>query len=339
MSVSDSRAVHNLFTDVYIEQNSSALVLCYHRQYMKQQRLDGLADGIFAIVMTLLVLELKVPIFRSGHPTDAALISSIFDMFNLFMSLVLSFALLFTYWRAHHFIASVYAKNLTVGLANINAVFFFFIVLVPFVAHFLGEYPYSQVAVTLYGITVIAIGLSLFYMRQHIERNPKIETSIITKADRRSGYIRILFPVFSAAVAILLSYWNTTFSMALFTIAILFNLLPASSNIVHRWLDAIFKDDEEVIKGNFKSPVSSMMDNEEYICVPKSAVFDHHRFKDVDRDIGATSTAGASALLYQKGIHQGKSNLDLDKELDSEIQEEISEGTLEEVIVKRDVEE
>lgn len=283
---------------------------------MKQQRLDGLADGIFAIVMTLLVLELKVPIFKSGYPSDAMLINSLASMGSVFMSLVLSFALLFTYWRAHHFIASMYAKNLTVGLANINAVFFFFITLVPFVAHFLGEYPHSQIAVTLYGITVIAIGLSLFYMRQHIERNPKIETSIITKADRRSGYIRILFPVFSASIAILLSYWNTTFSMVLFTIAILFNLLPASSNTMHRWLDLIFRDDDEVVKGNFKSSNVSLLDNEEYICVPKSAVFDHQRFK------GGNSRSNSSAL---------------DRELNKEIKEEIHDGSIEEVIVKRDV--
>jgi uncharacterized membrane protein len=266
--------------------------------------------------MTLLVLELKVPIFKSGYPSDAMLINSLASMGSVFMSLVLSFALLFTYWRAHHFIASMYAKNLTVGLANINAVFFFFITLVPFVAHFLGEYPHSQIAVTLYGITVIAIGLSLFYMRQHIERNPKIETSIITKADRRSGYIRILFPVFSASIAILLSYWNTTFSMVLFTIAILFNLLPASSNTMHRWLDLIFRDDDEVVKGNFKSSNVSLLDNEEYICVPKSAVFDHQRFK------GGNSRSNSSAL---------------DRELNKEIKEEIHDGSIEEVIVKRDV--
>jgi uncharacterized membrane protein len=301
---------------------------------MKQQRLNGLADGIFSIVMTLLVIELKVPIFKSGHPTDAMLISSLFDMSNLFMSLVLSFALLFTYWRAHHFIVSVYAKNLTVGLANINALFFFFITLVPFAAHFLGEYPYSQIAVTLYGVTVIAIGLSLFYMRQHIERDPKIETSIITKADRRSGYIRILFPVFSAAVAILLSYWNTTFSMALFTLAIIFNLLPASSNTIHRWLDIIFKDDGEVLHGNFRNSNENLLDNEEYICVPKSAVFDHNRFKGMESrtDISSVVKAGVSKT---KKVRRPKTKLD--KELDKEIKEEIHDGSLEEVIVKRNI--
>jgi uncharacterized membrane protein len=301
---------------------------------MKQQRLNGLADGIFSIVMTLLVIELKVPIFKDAYPSDAMLINSLMNMGSIFMSLVLSFALLFTYWRAHHFIVSVYAKNLTVGLANINAIFFFFITLVPFVAHFLGEYPHSQIAVTLYGVTVIAIGISLFCMRQHIERDPKIETSIITKADRRSGYIRILFPVFSAAIAILLSYWNTTFSMALFTIAIIFNLLPASSNTMHRWLDAIFGDDDEMVKGNSANSNASLLDNEEYICVPKSAVFDHNRFKGVESrtDIGGTTSTGAS---HTKRVRHSKTKLD--KELDKEIKEEIHDGSIEEVIVKRDV--
>ena len=303
---------------------------------MKQQRLNGLADGIFSIVMTLLVIELKVPIFKGAYPSDAMLINSLANMGSIFMSLILSFALLFTYWRAHHFIVSVYAKNLTVGLANINAVFFFFITLVPFVAHFLGEYPHSQIAVTLYGVTVIAIGISLFCMRQHVERNPKIETSIITKADRRSGYIRILFPVFSAAIAILLSYWNTTFSMALFTLAILFNLLPASSNTMHRWLDALFGDDDEMVKGNFASSNASLLDNEEYICVPKSAVFDHNRFVGM----GSQSVSQASSQDKKVGSHakrQRRSKTKLDKELDKEIKEEIHDGSIEEVIVKRDV--
>ena len=257
---------------------------------MKQQRLDGLADGIFAIVMTLLVFELKVPVISGvPNPADYVLLNALTDTWTIFLSLILSFALLFTYWRAHHFIASVYAKNINVGLANINAVFFFFITLVPFAAHFLGQYPHSIVAISVYGFTVIAIGLSLFYMRVYVEENPEIETTVITKADRRSGYIRILFPVFSAAVAILLSYWNTYISMFLFTLAIIFNILPASSNTVHKWLDIIFSDDDDLVEGNYHNPMKDLVNNEEFICVPKSAVFDHHRFKEAD--------AAARALL------------------------------------------
>lgn len=313
---------------------------------MKQQRLDGLADGIFAIVMTLLVLELKVPMFAGVYPTDEVLIHSLVGIWKPFMSLILSFALLFTYWRAHHFIASIYAKNLTATLANINAIFFFFITLVPFVAHFLGEYPRSQIAVTLYGLMVIAIGLSLFYMRIYIEKSPSVETSVITKADRRSGYIRILFPVFSAAIAIIISYWSTTVSMVIFTAAIIFNLLPASSNRIHTWLDIVFRDDDEVINPNYKSPMSDLMNNEEFICVPKSAVFDHHRFKEADTEARAVlalsmknsmNVSTKSRATAKKVLKEVKEISKLDKEIKKELNEEIKDGTLEDVIVKKEV--
>jgi uncharacterized membrane protein len=216
---------------------------------MKQQRLDGLADGIFAIVMTLLAIELHVPTVASNSPL--ALWLELEKTWPILISLVLSFALLFTYWRAHHYIASVYAKNVTVPFANINAFFFLTIVFVPFTAHLLGQYNDNVVAIAVYGLNVILIGLVLFWMRKHAEHNPHIETTPITKADHRSGYIRILFPVFAAICAIILSFWNTTVSIVLFTIAILFNLLPASSNIIHRWLDLWFSDEEDMIETNY----------------------------------------------------------------------------------------
>jgi uncharacterized membrane protein len=211
---------------------------------MKQQRLDGLADGIFAIVMTLLAFDLRVPAIV-GAVNDVTLWHSVVSIFPIFLSFMLSFALLFTYWRAHHFLASVYSKTLTIGLANYNAVFFFFITLVPFTSRLLGQYGSTHVAIILYGANVICIGISLFMMRYHIETSRKIETSPITKADRRSGYIRILFPVFSAFVAIVISFWDTNWSIALFTLAILFNIVPASTNIIHKTLDKMFDDDAE----------------------------------------------------------------------------------------------
>lgn len=212
---------------------------------MKQQRLDGLADGIFAIVMTLLAYEMHIPVNEAMN--DELLWLALREQVPLLVSFILSFTLLFTYWRAHHFLASVYSKTLTVGLANYNAVFFFFITLVPFSARLLGEHGNTHVAIVIYGINVIAIGITLFLMRYHIEISPVIEKVPITKADRRSGYIRILFPVFSAIIAIALSFWNPALSMSLFSVAIVFNILPASTNIIHNILDRLFIDDGEFV--------------------------------------------------------------------------------------------
>ncbi len=205
---------------------------------MQQQRMSGLADGIFAIVMTILAFELRVPFL--SIVTDAGIWHSLFALSNVFVSLILSFALLFTYWRAHHFLVSVYAKTLNVGLSNWNALFFFFIILVPFTAGLLGEYTYSQAAIIIYGTNVILIGLTLLFMRRYIEKHPDIETIQLHVDEKVSGYVRILFPVITALLAVALSGVNPVISIVLFALGIIFNLIPASTNIIHKMLvDAV----------------------------------------------------------------------------------------------------
>ena len=82
---------------------------------MKQTRLDQLADSIFAIVMTILVFEIRVPEFY-GTVDNYDLIKSLINLLLVFVSYLLGFALLFTYWRSHHFIASILAKNIDTKL-------------------------------------------------------------------------------------------------------------------------------------------------------------------------------------------------------------------------------
>ncbi len=93
---------------------------------MKQSRLDSLSDGIFAIVMTILVFEIHVPDFF-GRISNQDLLMTIMSMYPLFLSYLLSFLLLFTYWRSLHYIASVLAKNIDIPFSNLNALFFVFV--------------------------------------------------------------------------------------------------------------------------------------------------------------------------------------------------------------------
>ena len=103
---------------------------------MNHNRLDQLADGIFAIVMTILVFDIKVPAIW-GPVDNFGLWLEIKKLFPLLLSYILSFSLLFTYWRAHHFFVSIYAKNVDSMLTNINALFFMLISLIPFSASIL----------------------------------------------------------------------------------------------------------------------------------------------------------------------------------------------------------
>ncbi|MDD5318865.1 MAG: DUF5069 domain-containing protein, partial [Candidatus Pacebacteria bacterium] len=106
-----------------------------------------------------------------------------------------------------------------------------------------GQYSENITAITVYGLNVICIGVTLLFMRYYIEHNPAIETAPITPTDRRSGYIRIIFPIVSALAAIIIGFWNPTLSLLIFTIAIIFNIVPASTNILHNWIERFFAPD------------------------------------------------------------------------------------------------
>jgi len=190
---------------------------------MKQSRLDQLADGIFAIVMTLLVFDIKVPSLQTGM-SDGVLISSIISMYPLFLSYLLSFSLLFTYWRSHHIIASVLAKNIDIGFSTINGIFLFLVAFVPFSSHLLGQYIDSKVAIAVFAINIVLIGLVLFRMRKYAINSEAIENTPFTKVEDEHANMHILFPIISAIIAIIVSFYSTKIAISLFTISILFNL-------------------------------------------------------------------------------------------------------------------
>lgn len=221
---------------------------------MKQQRLNGLSDGIFAIVMTLLALELHLPDMAMTTPDSYEILRQLVHIIPSFLSFLLSFTLLFTYWRSHHFLTSVYAKNLSVGLANYNALFFFFITMIPFSSQVLGKYSEVSAAIAVYGINVIAIGVTLLMMRMHIERSRKIDTAPISRDEWRSGYIRIVLPIIAAVMGIIVGFYNPALSVGIFIFSILFNLVPFSSNLIYFILDLFFVDEYDTLVSSNYDP-------------------------------------------------------------------------------------
>src|SRR3989338_11087464 len=134
---------------------------------MKPNRLEQLSDGIFAIVMTILVFELRFPEL-GPLATNNDIQRALVEMAPLFLTYLLSFSMLFTYWRAHHFFISVYAKNIDMTLTNINAFFFLFVGLVPFSTALLGRQNDLELPIVIFSLNTIFIGLCLYYMRRYV---------------------------------------------------------------------------------------------------------------------------------------------------------------------------
>jgi uncharacterized membrane protein len=213
---------------------------------MKQSRLEALTDGVFAIVMTLLVIDVRVPLLTVANSNTEAL-HALRDLLPVFISYVLSFVILFTYWRGHHYTITTYIKNIDFKLTSINAAFFFLISLIPFSAHFLGEYPENQVAVIFYSVHIILISLTLSWMRHHIRTSKFIERVEINIKSQRNIKIRNAVPFTCSILAIILSFYNTHISIIVLTAAILFNLHPTITDVVHWFWDKIAPEEKQII--------------------------------------------------------------------------------------------
>lgn len=207
---------------------------------MKQSRLDQLSDGIFAIVMTILVFEIRVPEYI-GFVSEQTLVNSLISIYPLLLSYLLSFSLLFTYWRSHHIIASVLAKNIDVQFSNLSGIFLFLVALVPFSSHFLGKYIDSKTGVIFFAINIILIGITLFRMRRYAIKSETIENTPFTKTENEHANMHILFPVISAVIAIAVTFYSTKIAVILFTIAILFNLSKNGTKYIYFLIDIFRK--------------------------------------------------------------------------------------------------
>jgi uncharacterized membrane protein len=199
---------------------------------MTHDRLHGLTDALFAIVMTLLVLELKAP--ESGAKTNQAVWHILAQNMPTILSYLISFALLFIYWRAHTFIISIIAKNLDANLVNLNILFLLLVGVVPYTTHLLGLYPETQAAIIIYALNIILIGLNLLAMRAYAEHSDRIEAEKRTTEQRLNANIRLITPIVCALIAIPLSFLSTWLAFAVILLGIAFNILNNSAELTRR---------------------------------------------------------------------------------------------------------
>src|SRR5215211_635782 len=109
---------------------------------MSKGRLEAFSDGVIAIIITIMVLELRVP-----HGADFAALRALTP---IFLSYVLSFVILGIYWNNHHLWQAAKRVNGQVLWANLHLLFW--LSLVPFVTSWMGENQFAQLPVALYGV-------------------------------------------------------------------------------------------------------------------------------------------------------------------------------------------
>jgi uncharacterized membrane protein len=137
--------------------------------HLRLNRIEAFSDGVFAIVVTLLVLELKVP---DLHDTNSAseLGQRLLEHLPSFLSWLISFLIVCRFWLNHHYVLGL-ARHANYVLAWLNSFFLLFQSFIPFPTALMGKYPMNPLAVSLFGV-VMAINTVLFMMlRAYVFRN------------------------------------------------------------------------------------------------------------------------------------------------------------------------
>lgn len=127
------------------------------KMHYQLDRISFFSDGVFAIAITLLVIEFKVPVIE--HASDGLLWSSLAHMGWKLLGFVISFFIVGYYWSVHHRIFG-YVNDYTSRLIWLNLLFLFSVVLLPFSSGLLGEYSSELDLHIPYGIYVLNIVLT-----------------------------------------------------------------------------------------------------------------------------------------------------------------------------------
>lgn len=181
---------------------------------MEKSRLEAFSDGVIAIIITIMVLELKVP---EGHNWE-----DLKPLLPVFLSYVLSFAYVGIYWNNHHHIFQAVERiNGKVLWANLHLLFW--LSLFPFTTSWAEESHFTSLPVALYGVNLFMAGISYLFLVMAL-LPLHAQDSALTRALSSNLKERLSMVFYS--IAIVLAFVQPWISVVLYTAVALMWFIP-----------------------------------------------------------------------------------------------------------------
>lgn len=181
---------------------------------MPKTRLEAFSDGVIAIIITIMVLELKVP-----HGTR---LSDLAPLIPVLLSYVLSFVYVGIYWNNHHHLLHAVTRvDGRVLWANLQLLFW--LSLVPFVTAWMGENAFAPVPVLCYGVVLFLAGLAYFILVRRLIAHHR-ENVALERAIGSDGKGKLSLVLYALGVAVAL--WNQWMALALYVAVAVLWFIP-----------------------------------------------------------------------------------------------------------------
>jgi uncharacterized membrane protein len=186
---------------------------------MTKNRLEAFSDGVFAIVITLLILDVRLP---ADQPLT---LETLWGMAPHVLAFVLSFVIVGVYWVSHHNMLH-FIKQVDRQLLWLNLALLLIVVFIPFPAALLGRHSDSPLAVALYGGNLMLVNAAGTVMWLYATSRPDLAGDHVTPA--LLGFVARLHsaPILVYGTAIALARWYVPLSLVLFAAVPAFFILP-----------------------------------------------------------------------------------------------------------------
>jgi uncharacterized membrane protein len=176
--------------------------------------MEAFSDGVLAIIMTIMVLELKV--------THGESLESLEGLVPVFLSYVLSFVFIGIYWNNHHHMLHA-VKQVNGGVLWANLHLLFWLSLIPFTTAWMGENHFAPWPVALYGVVLLAAAIAYYILsRALIAHHGRDSTLAAAVGSDFKGRISVVI----YAVAIPLAFLNRFLACALYVVVVIMWLVP-----------------------------------------------------------------------------------------------------------------
>jgi len=183
---------------------------------MRTSRLEAFSDGVLAIIITIMVLELKVP-----HDVS---LTALTPLWPVFVSYVLSFVYLGIYWNNHHHMLHL-THRVTGGILWANLHLLFWLSIVPFTTAWMGENHFAAWPTALYGVNLLFAALAYYVLQGIIIRSQgaQSELAAVVGSDWKGKLSPVVY-----VVAILATFVHPLISGLLYAVVALIWLVPDS---------------------------------------------------------------------------------------------------------------
>ena len=177
-------------------------------------RLEAFSDGVIAIIITIMVLELKVP-----HGSDLATLRPLVPVLSCY---ALSFVFIGIYWNNHHHMLHAAGKvNGPILWANLHLLFW--LSLVPFVTGWMGENRFDALPVALYGAVLLMAGLAYYVLARALATHHGKDSTLAKALGKDTKGIASLV-IYATAIA--LSFVSPSIALALYVLVALIWFIP-----------------------------------------------------------------------------------------------------------------